>query len=186
MSKPISKLWALGPFVALALLFVAYYMKRPEFREVVDARLPWVRETMARFGALASEGENTEAFGESEPGMPNLSAGVVEDLAGPHARIPPREPRQTPIDIGNLHQFPAAWPKTVTLKTPVDFPAVVKGKVVGSLRAPPGSEANLVEIRDGKVGLEYRGGGAWLKMEETDVIERVRGAPRDQQEVARP
>ncbi len=178
MSKPISNLWILGPPVALALLFVAYYVKKPEFREFVDARLPWVKETMARFVAPASE----ESLDRSEtPNIPKPSTGTVENLEGTRSQITPREPRPQPVDIGQLHRFPSEWPKTVTIKKPVDFPAVVKGKVVGSLRAPAGAEANLVEIREGKVGLEYRGGGAWLKLDETDVIERVKGTVREPQ-----
>jgi hypothetical protein len=66
------------------------------------------------------------------------------------------------------------WPKTVYLKAPVDFPAVLEGKVVGKLRAAAGAEARVVKVSGGKVGVEYRGGGAWLDFDRTDFVERAR------------
>jgi hypothetical protein len=77
------------------------------------------------------------------------------------------------FDLQQLARDPAHWPRKVTLKKPATFPAVVNGKVVGSLIAPTGAEANLKSIKDGKVGLEYQGGGAWLAVEDTDLAARV-------------
>src|SRR5262249_777060 len=82
----------------------------------------------------------------------------------------------TPRPEFNLQQLaadPAQWPKKVSLKKATSFPAVVGGKVVGSLIAPAGSEANLKGIRDGQLGIEYQGGGAWLPVEDTDLKARV-------------
>ena len=53
---------------------------------------------------------------------------------------------------------------------------MVDGKVVGSLKAPVGSETNLKAIKDGKVGVEYQGGGAWLAVGDTDLEARVMGS----------
>ena len=38
---------------------------------------------------------------------------------------------------------PSLWPKKVKLRTTIEFPAVLNGKVVGKIQAPPGTEANL-------------------------------------------
>jgi hypothetical protein len=66
-----------------------------------------------------------------------------------------------------------AWPKTVTLKTAREFPAVVNGKVAGKIAVPAGTEANLVSIQGGKLGVEYGGGGAWFAADETDLAQRL-------------
>jgi hypothetical protein len=62
----------------------------------------------------------------------------------------------------------------VLLKKAQEFPAVVAGKVVGKVEAPTGTEARLMSIQDGKLGVEYRGGGAWVAVEETDLAQRLR------------
>ena len=60
------------------------------------------------------------------------------------------------------------------LKKAVEVPAVVGGKEVGKVTVTAGTEVNMARIKDGKVGIEYQGGGVWLTPEETDVMERVR------------
>ena len=42
-----------------------------------------------------------------------------------------------------------------------------------NLIAPAGAEANLKMIRDGKVGVEYQGGGALVPVEDTDLAVRA-------------
>jgi hypothetical protein len=90
----------------------------------------------------------------------------------------PPIPRADSFDIAKVCVDPARWPKTVRLKTSVEFPAVVEGKVVGKLRAPVGAEARVVKISNGQVGVEYHGGGAWLTFDRTDFVERARLAWR--------
>jgi len=40
---------------------------------------------------------------------------------------------------------------------------------------PAGTVVQLYRIENGKVGVVYCGGGAWLQPQDTDLIERVRG-----------
>jgi len=54
-----------------------------------------------------------------------------------------------------------------------DFPAVVNGRVAGMIHAPAGTEVKLAKISDGRLGVEYQGGGAWLLVEETDLVART-------------
>ena len=68
---------------------------------------------------------------------------------------------------------PALWPKTVSLKNHVEFLAVVHNETVGTVRVSPGTEVHLVKISNGKLGLEYQGGGAWVIPQMTDLVERV-------------
>jgi hypothetical protein len=56
------------------------------------------------------------------------------------------------------------------------FPAVLNGKVVGSIQAPAGTQGHLIVIKDGKAGVEYQGGGAMVQITDTDLIERVRAS----------
>src|SRR4030095_11776127 len=77
------------------------------------------------------------------------------------------------VDLPKLAADPASWPKTVKLKKAHEFPAVVDGKAVGKIQAPSGSETRLVAIQSGRLGLEFRGGGAWVAPEETDLSEQL-------------
>jgi hypothetical protein len=54
-----------------------------------------------------------------------------------------------------------------------EFPAVVEGKVVGNALVLKGTQVHLVRIEAGKLGLDYRGGGIWADVVETDLAERV-------------
>jgi hypothetical protein len=77
------------------------------------------------------------------------------------------------VDTEKLGKTREAWPKTVRLRKAVAFPAVVSGKAVGQVEAPAGSEANLVKIENGKLGVEYFGGGAWVAVDDTDLAQRL-------------
>jgi hypothetical protein len=68
---------------------------------------------------------------------------------------------------------PALWPKTVKLRKTTEFPAVLNGKIVGKIQAPPGTETNLVKVQNEKLGLEYQGGGTWVPVSETDLTDQV-------------
>ena len=85
-------------------------------------------------------------------------------------------PQSTPVDLKALTAIPAGWPKTVHLKTPMDFPVVVGGKSVGSVRLPAGTEAKLTAIKNGMLMLEYQGSSGWHSPEETDLMEKLQAA----------
>ena len=135
--------------VLLALLLVAAavsYRKVAGTRQFVDQKMPFVKATLARFGAAPAD------------------AVPAPDAAGAAA----------PMTFQTLAADPTAWPRTVRLKKAVEVPAVVGGKEIGKVTVAAGTEVNMARIKDGKVGIEYQGGGAWLTPEETDVMERVR------------
>jgi hypothetical protein len=94
----------------------------------------------------------------------------------PVTAVPPSAPPATgPLDLQAIASDRTKWPKKVVLTKAAAFPAVLNGKVVGSLTAPVGAEATLVSIKDNKVGLEFNGGGAWLPVDQTDLLARVAG-----------
>lgn len=182
--------WTLSFPVSLLILAGAYYIKIPSAREYIDARTS-LGHTL--FGNLVHDSAHSKTTAKSvtppkstPPIKAEVTATATEPLGSLHNNAPafaespgipaPPEaiPRPAPVfDLQALAGDPAHWPKKVTLKKEVIFPAVINGKVVGSVVAHPGEEANLRCIKDGKIGLEYKGGGVWLTAEDTDLASRV-------------
>jgi hypothetical protein len=157
----------LGLFAPILLILVAgfvYYAKYHWARAWVDERFPWVKENVGSHlpSLVITVGP------DGKPIDTNESGGAPQ-----RALTPAYISSGGVVDLPKLAADPAAWPKTVKLKNARDFPAVVDGKAVGKIKAPSGSETRLVAIQSGKLGLEFRGGGAWVAPEETDLSERI-------------
>ena len=145
--------------VLLALLVVASavsYVKGPATRKFVDEKLPFVKGILGRFVAAPDEGS-----ADAPP------AAAVPDAPAPAAVM----------TFEKLAADPTSWPRTVRLKKAVQLPAVVNGKEAGKITVNAGTEVNVARIANGNVGIEYQGGGAWLKPEETDLMERAQPPP---------
>ena len=76
------------------------------------------------------------------------------------------------------------WPKTVSIKKEIEFPAVCNGKAVGKLNVPAGTEVKVISVTADKVGVVFspdgtmaNAGGAWLSAADTDILARVRKTP---------
>ena len=181
MSQPISKLWLLGPPFAIAISAFVYYAQFPWARKWVDDRFPWVEVNIGR--------RLREIPGQATAGPPRVHS--TTRMSTPVAEISPVAPEPAPapaatpappsylaadgrVELEKRAADRTAWPRMVTLKKPRRFPAVVNGKVVGHVEAPVGTELNLVSIQNGQLGVEYRGGGAWMPVEETDLAQRLR------------
>jgi hypothetical protein len=178
MSKPISRLWFLGPPAAILLSAFVYYAKFQSVRRWVDAKSPWVEENVgSRLPQFLEERKVVNTPRRSVSSPPSDSAGEPI-LEPPKPAVTPLPPSflaaDGSVDLKKLASDRGAWPPAVVLKRAKEFPAVVNGKVVGKVEVPLGTEAKLVSIKDGKLGLEYRGGGAWLAVEETDLAQRLR------------
>jgi hypothetical protein len=165
MSHKSHPIWLFALPASLVILAGAYYIKVPAARGFIDAHTTLGQKVFGRFvhDTVIIERSN-EPEKEVDP-MVRVAAQLNSSSAAP-------TPRRV-FDLQELARDPAHWPKSVTLKKAASFPAVVGGKVVGSLTAPVGSEANLKMIKDGKIGLEYQGGGAWLAVDDTDLATRV-------------
>jgi hypothetical protein len=169
MSHKTSKFWLFAFPVSLVILAGAYYVKIPAARKFIDAHTSIGNQLFGRFVHDTVVVEKVPA-----PEKPTDPLAALTAPAGAGSRPAPAVPATPRVfDLQQLARDPAHWPRKVTLKKPATFPAVVNGKVVGSLTAPIGAEANLKSIKDGKVGLEYQGGGAWLAVEDTDLAARV-------------
>jgi hypothetical protein len=169
MSHKSSKFWLFALPGSLVILAGAYYIKIPSARQFIDAHTSLGHQLFGRFVhdtvivervPAPEKTEDPYAAITAQPGPTPLAKSAI-----------PATPRV--FDLQQIARDPAQWPKKVTLKKAATFPAVVNGKVVGSLVAPVGAEANLKSIKGGKVGLEYEGGGAWLAVEDTDLASRV-------------
>jgi hypothetical protein len=170
--QQISKLWLLGPPLSLALLFLACYAKLPFARKFIDDKLPWVGET-----AVAKA---TISILRATPSLPSdqvTSSAPPSAVAPPNPSAnPPPAVSRAPLEFAEIAADRSTWPKAVRLKKATEFPAVANGKVVGKLKSPAGAEVTLVAIQQGKLGVQFQGGGAWVAPEETDLVERARAA----------
>lgn len=183
MKPSSSRLWVLlGPPLSVLLLLTALYVKKPWARDFIDQKLPWVRSGIGRYAPpfevrVVRIAPPTPAPVEEIPPRGQRSAFSPPPAVAAEIPAAPAVKSDT-FDLEKVCADPARWPKTVHLKAPVEFPAVLEGKVVGKLRVVAGTEARVVKVSAGKVGVEYRGGGAWLDFESTDFVERARVAWR--------
>jgi hypothetical protein len=163
-----SVFWLVAFIFSLILLAGAYYVTQAGMRSAVDARAPWVRKYLGAY--IRESAEPVRAAPVSTPAPETLHVvSPAPMIAAPSPTPGPREP----FDLRKLATNRAAWPAKVALTKDKEFPAVVDGKVVGSLTAPAGTEVDVVTISGGKIGVEYKGGGAWVFVEETDVVART-------------
>jgi hypothetical protein len=148
---------------------------------LASGRAAWNRFAAAHFAVQPAPAPTVaEVIAEPAPSAPAESAPVLDEpaRAAQAATDNPIPAETEKVDIAWLGASRERWPKTVTLKRTVNFPAVISGKVAGRFDAPAGTVANLVLIRDGKVGVEYRGGGALLDPRDTDLLERAQTVRR--------
>jgi hypothetical protein len=174
MSQTSSKFWTfVGLPASLVLLASAYYIKVPTARTWFDSWTPLPHQWLGRFvsSVQPAAGAVTTTPGTEDGSPANLPPSDGTNAAPP----PPAEAAPAPVtyDLQTLARDNSLWPRQVRLKKATSFPAVVDGKAVGSLMVPTGTEVNLRAIREGKLGLEYKGGGTWLAVEDTDLASRV-------------
>jgi hypothetical protein len=182
MRKSPNKLWAFGPPLSLLLLAFAYYVKVPSFRDAVDSRFPWAKEHLAQFVPQPTVVMIKDPANPGEPNSPpdpgdassaTSSTGAGRKKAKANS-TPVPEAHEEPLTMERFVANPALWPKKVKLRKTIEFPAVLNRKVVGKIQAPPGTEANLRQIKDQQLGVEFQGGGAWVPIGETDLMDQVK------------
>ncbi|MGB8356412.1 MAG: hypothetical protein WCD79_21115 [Chthoniobacteraceae bacterium] len=186
----------IGNLVLLAVLALAgfvYYLKYPDVRAWVDANVPIVKKVAApviaqwdqRFPQPPAAAPADVAPDKTDVAAASPSPAVAPQTSAPSAAVAVSTPAPVSdtVDIAQLSQSRNEWPKQVVLKKEVEFPAVLDGKVVGSVKAPAGTQALLIVIQAGKAGVEYQGGGAMVDIADTNLIEQVQsnrhaGIPR--------
>jgi hypothetical protein len=151
--------------LAMILLAAAYYLSTSVARNAVAGTASRV-EVGVRPATPPKAILETTATPAAMPGFQNPSADVQ--------KLPPLPAPATPeFDVREFATKRAQWPATVTLTKATEFPVVAKGKVLGYLEAPAGTEVKLLTISGGKLAVEYQGGGAWVFAEETDIARRT-------------
>jgi pullulanase len=81
-----------------------------------------------------------------------------------------------PDPIAWLLEHKDYWPKEAILRQPVEFPAVSKGKVVGSLVVPAGAEIKVLGITKQEVAADFMGGNRRVAIGATDLPARAEAA----------
>jgi hypothetical protein len=180
-----NKLWAIGPFFSILMIAIASYLKVPAFRDAVNTRIPWAQEHLSRFvpaPVVVMIGDSPRARIPVVPAAPVEAP--VSQPAGAEAvpetppPIQPQKTRDEPLTLQGFAANRALWPKTVKLRCAIEFPAVLNGKIIGKIKAPAGAETRLVIVKDQQLGLEFRGGGAWVAVSDTDLMEKAKISSR--------
>jgi len=194
MKKP--GFWTLAMPISVVFLGAVYYVKVPEVRKAVDEKTPIVHSLLGRFvqdpkpKVIVMKAEQDPAFSKSKPARETATpkpvmtpapmvAKAPEPVAPPVAPVAPppvTPPPPAPVDWQKIASDRSKWPKKVVLAKPATFAAVLNGKIVGSLVAPAGAEANIIQMKDDKLGLEFNGGGGWVPAVDTDLLARLGGA----------
>lgn len=104
-------------------------------------------------------------------GTETTTATVASPVLAPQ---PPAPAQPTPIDWETFRQTPALWPRMVSLTRPVDFPAVLNGEVVGSVKVPSGTSVKFNGMHGTELKLEYQGVLQDVPMGATDLEQRVK------------
>ena len=145
----------------LALIIIGFgvaYARLPAFRGTVDTKAPWFKEKVGHY------------LVKSKPGDPADGSGG--DASAPGGTGPGGMSQPT-FTIATFEAHPESWPKTLALMKPSEFPAVLDGKKVGTVTAPAGAQVELVDVKNGRLGVKFQGGGAWLLPDATDLKQRV-------------
>lgn len=151
----------------------AYYFGA--FEMIKAARQPRVVKT----AAVRAE----TPVAKPSPSPSSSPATQIPEAAPPRPAIVPATPAPlaTPpsppaVDLKALALDPAQWPRQITLLQPHTFPAMLNGKVIGSMKAPAGMVVMLVTVQENALVVEYQGARHSVTPAATDLISRVLAA----------
>jgi len=198
MKKPGA--WSIAMPLSVVFLAAVYYIKVPEVRKTVDAHTSLAHNLLGGFVSdtkpkvIIQHGEQDPTFAKSKPAQPapppkalatpapmvakapeRVAPPVAPELAVSPAAPATPAPTAAAVDWQKIMSDKSKLPKKVTLTKPATFKAVLNGKIVGTLVAPAGAEASIVQTKDDKLGLEFNGGGGWVPAAETDLLARIGG-----------
>lgn len=92
---------------------------------------------------------------------------------------PNPSPEVPALQVSSSTQDLIAWlighPKELTqeikIKQNVEFPAVYEGKVIGSIKKPPGTSVKIIEVHPTTVAISFNGGSTEVPIQNTDLLE---------------
>jgi len=117
------------------------------------------------------------------PGAESVPATPVPEVAPPKPIIvlatpppQPTPPRPPVADRKALALNPTQWPRQVSLTQPQTFPALLNGKVIGSITVPAGTVVKLLAVQENALIVEYQGARHTVTTPATDLIDQVLAA----------
>ncbi len=113
-------------------------------------------------------GDIRQLFGKETAVEPEATPEATPEIA---ASATPR-----PDPVIWLLDHKEAWPAEVVLRDAFDFPAVLGGKSVGSVKVPAGTTVKVQAIGSGMVSADYLGGVRQVPIEATDLAARADAA----------
>ena len=100
----------------------------------------------------------------------NSAFGQISTVAADH---PDALARTNMIDLDYLAITPGAWPPTVSLVKIVTVPVIIKGKEMGSVEVPIGTDVKVLRVTKDKIVIGYMGGTKSIPISSTDLPDRV-------------
>ena len=121
--------------------------------------------TMMAMGLVSPFAE--ASAGEPPPTNPPAQTdAVLASPAGAAASKPA-------LDLAQVAETPALWPKEVTLLKPVSFPVVFAGRVAGQTLVPAGSHVRLIRVVSSQAEVENFGARQLIAANLTDLLARA-------------
>jgi hypothetical protein len=134
--------------------------------DAAAAAMPGVSITTSTMpSTAAATPAQSPALAAASPAATPASPPIAESTPAPAA--------PTPFDLTALAANRAAWPKSVRLKQPIPFPAVLDGQVVGSLTVPAGATVRLDNMQGGFLTLNFQGGAQRVAWQYTTIQEQT-------------
>lgn len=92
---------------------------------------------------------------------------------------PPPAPTATPVEetpemiLTQLSSNKSEWPQTVTCREPIEFPALMNGKVIGSVKVAAGTPLVLLGVQMYEITVGYLTTKQVIPASKSDLIARV-------------
>ena len=131
---------------------------------------------------------------ESPEQVWNRLTTVVRHFVQEQFPAPTPSPEETPTatpaparpdPITWLIEHKQYWPNQVALREPLEFPAVSRGKAVGSLVVPAGATVKVKDIAGKEIAADFMGGARRIPIAATDLPARAEAALRKSENEAK-
>lgn len=119
----------------------------------------------------------TATTSKATPGLPPIpTIGSTEPAVAAAPVTAPTPVASSGINLAALAASRANWPKTLQLTESVSFPAVMDGKIIGAIKAGPGTIVKLVNVDPNYLVIEYQNATQHVPAASTDLSLRLQAA----------
>ena len=130
-------------------------------------------QTWARLSDLAHQ------FFQPKPApVPTMLASPTPTPTVEASPTPSATPTPRPDPIVWLIEHKQRWPQEVKLREAMEFPAVSRGKRVGSVKVPAGAAVKVIDLTESEVTVDFLGGKKRVAIAATDLVLRADAALR--------